>query len=231
MFAQGNSSEGIFELQFTTQNLNPFYDMFFQRPEFIASSNVLEGVFGVDYNNADQKDIRGDRCSLVSGTNEICKYTGLNYNERKTLQECDTHWFVYRYADILLLKAEALAELGRGDEAVAMIEKIRSTHGAIDLTAQVVNTANKNEVIDYLLAERSRELAYEGKRWFDVLRNARRNNYARIDLMNNMVLTNAPANQQQSILAKLKDPNSHYLPINEYDMYTNKKLVQNPFYK
>ena len=46
-----------------------------------------------------------------------------------------------------------------------------------------------------------------------------------------MAMTNAPANQQQSILAKLKDPNSHYLPINEYDLYTNKALVQNPFYK
>ena len=231
VFAEGNSSEGIFELQFTTQNLNPFYDMFYLRPEFVASPNVLEEVFGIDYNNADEKDVRGERCSLVSGTNEIYNFTGLNVNERKTFQECDTHWFVYRYADILLLKAEALTELGRGDEAVVIIENIRSTHGAIDLTSQLVNPANKGEVVDYILAERARELAFEGKRWFDVLRNARRNNYARLDLMLNMAMVNAPANQQQSILAKLQDPNSHYLPINEYDLYTNKKLVQNPFYK
>ena len=231
VFAEGNSSESIFEFQYATTNLNPFYDMFFQRPEFIASANVLEDVFGIDYNNADKKDIRGDRCSLISGTNEIYKFTGLNINERKPFQECDTHWFVYRYSDVLLLKAEALAELSKGDEAVVIINDIRLKRGALDLTAQVVNPANKSEVIDYILAERSREFAFEGKRWFDVLRNARRNDYARLDLMLNMAIINAPANQQQSILAKIKDPNSHYLPINEYDIYTNKKLVQNPFYK
>lgn len=231
VFAQGNSSESIFEFQYTTQNLNPFFEMFQLRPEFVASSNVLEEVFGVDYNNPNNKDIRGERCALVPGTNEIYKFTGLNINERKSLQECDTHWFVYRYADVLLLKAEALAELGKGDEALVIVEDIRLVRGALDLTAQIVNTANKDEIIDYLLAERAREFAFEGKRWFDVLRNAKRNNYARLDLMLNMALINAPANQQQTILAKLRDPNSHYLPINEYDLYTNKKLVQNPFYK
>lgn len=84
---------------------------------------------------------------------------------------------------------------------------------------------------DYLLAERAREFAFEGKRWFDVLRNARRNNYERLDLLISMALISAPADQQQSIIAKLQDPNSHYLPINEYELYTNKALVQNPFYK
>jgi len=231
VFGQGNSSEGIFEFQYTVQNLNPFYDMFHSRPEFIASPTVLEDVFGLDFNNVTEIDYRGIQCSLIAGSNEICKYTRLNFNDDKALTESDTHWFVYRYSDVLLLKAEALAELGRGAEALAIIDEIRLKHRAIALTAQVVNPASKSEVIDYILAERSRELAFEGKRWFDVLRNAKRNNYERLDLLLNMALTNAPANQQQSILAKLKDPNSHYLPINEYDLYTNKALVQNPFYK
>lgn len=231
VFAEGNSSESIFEFQYATTNLNPFYDMLFQRPEFLASPLVLEEVFGVDFADPNNRDVRGERCALIPGTNEIFKFTGLNTEERKTSQECDTHWFVYRFADVLLLKAEALAELGRGEEALAIIENIRTERKAIALTAQTVNPANKSEVIDYILAERARELAYEGKRWFDVLRNAKRNNYARLDLLLNMAMTNAPADQQQSILAKLQDPNSHYLPINEYDLYTNKALVQNPFYK
>ncbi|MEP7092429.1 MAG: RagB/SusD family nutrient uptake outer membrane protein, partial [Flavobacterium sp.] len=97
--------------------------------------------------------------------------------------------------------------------------------------SQNVNPDSKSEVTDYLLAERAREFAFEGKRWFDVLRNARRKDYDRLDLLKNMALISAPPNQLQSILAKLEDPNSHYLPINEYELYTNKALIQNPFYK
>ncbi|MDR7209453.1 RagB/SusD family nutrient uptake outer membrane protein [Flavobacterium piscis] len=231
VFAEGNTTESIFEFQYTTQNLNPFYDMFFQRPEFIASPVVLEDVFGVDFVDPLNRDVRGERCALVAGTNEIYKFTGLNIEERKTLQESDTHWFVYRYSDVLLLKAEALTQLERGEEAVAIIENIRTTRKAISLTSQTVNPASKSEVTDYLLAERAREFAFEGKRWFDVLRNARREGYDRLDLLNNMALISAPADQLQSILAKLQDPNSHYLPINEYELYTNKALIQNPFYK
>jgi starch-binding outer membrane protein, SusD/RagB family len=231
VYAVGNSTESIFELQYTTENLNPFYSFLLQRPEYTASPFVLEDVFGLDFDHPDNKDPRGDRASLVAGTNEIYKFTGLNYNERKSLQESDTHWFVYRYSDVLLMKAEALAELNRGEEALAIVEDIRTERNAISLTSQNADPNNKYDVIDYILAERAREFAFEGKRWFDVLRNAKRNNYERLDILLNMALTNAPADQQQSIIAKLRDPNSHYLPINDFEIYTNKALVQNPFYK
>ncbi|HEX8016339.1 MAG TPA: RagB/SusD family nutrient uptake outer membrane protein, partial [Flavobacterium sp.] len=184
-----------------------------------------------DFADPNNFDIRGVRCSLVPGTNEIYKFTGLNMDDRKSLQESNTHWFVYRYSDVLLLQAEALIQLEKGDEALTIIDDIRLKRRAISQTAQVVNTESKSEMTDYLLAERAREFAFEGKRWFDVLRNARRNNYERLDLLTNMALISAPPDQLQSILAKLQDPDSHYLPINEYELYTNKALVQNPFYK
>ena len=230
VYAQGNSSESIFEFQYTSQNLNPFYSIFLQRPQFLAAPSVLEDVFGVDYDDPENKDIRGERASMVPGTNEIYKYTGLNENERKALQNSDTHWFVYRYAGILLLKAEALNELGRGSEALEIIEEIREAREAIQSTSENVNPDNTNAVTDYILAERSRELAFEGKRWFDILRNARRNNYERLDILIAVAINSAPPSQQQSIVNKLQDPNSHYLPINEYELYTNKELTQNPFY-
>ncbi len=231
VFATGNTTESIFEFQYTTQNLNPFYDMFHQRPEFIASPVVTEDIFGIDFNNPNNFDIRGERCSVMPGTNEIYKFIGLNMQDIKTFQESNTHWFVYRYSDVLLLQAEALIQLGRGEEALPIIEDIRTKRRAISQTAQNVTSTNKAQMTDYLLAERAREFAFEGKRWFDVLRNARRNNYERLDLLISMALISAPADQQQSIIAKLQDPNSHYLPINEYELYTNKALVQNPFYK
>lgn len=231
VFARGNSTESIFELQYTTLNLNPFYSIFLQRPQYLADASVLEDVFGIDYEAPLNKDVRGERASLVPGTNEIYKFTGLNEDNRKALNESDTHWFIYRYADVLLMKAEALNELNRGDEALDIVNEIRISRTAIYLTEEQLSGADKNGLREYIMAERSRELAFEGKRWFDVLRNARKDNYANIDLLLNIAIQSAPANQQQSIVAKLRDPNSHYLPINEYELYTNKALVQNPFYK
>ncbi|MFD0990134.1 RagB/SusD family nutrient uptake outer membrane protein [Mariniflexile jejuense] len=231
VFARGNSTESIFELQYTTQNLNPFYSIFLQRPQYLASPLVLEGVFGVDFEDPLNKDIRGERTSLVPGTNEIYKFTGLNTEQRKALSESDTHWFIYRYADVLLMKAEALNELGQGEEALNIIENIRLKRAAIDETAQQIALDDKAGIRLYILAERSREFAFEGKRWFDVLRNARKENYSYLNILLAVALKSAPANQQQSIIAKMKDSNSHYLPINENELFTNKALVQNPFYK
>ncbi|MBD0832188.1 RagB/SusD family nutrient uptake outer membrane protein [Aestuariibaculum sediminum] len=231
VFARGNSTESIFEFQYTPENRGPFYSIFLQRPEYLAEASVLDDVFGLDFEDPENKDIRGERASLVPGTNEIYKFTGLNADLRKSFSESDTHWFVYRFADVLLMKAEALNELDRGDEALEIIERIRESRLAIELTEEQVTGDDKNGVRMYILAERAREFAFEGKRWFDVLRNARKDSYANIDIILGIAIATAPANQQQSIVAKLKDPNSHYLPIYEYELYTNKALEQNPFYK
>ena len=233
VFAQGNSTESIFEFQYTTSNLGPFYSIFYQRPQFKAGPLVMEEVFGIDLDDpVNTRDIRGEAASVIGSTGEIFKFTGLDNTERKALQDSDTHWFVYRYADVLLMKAEALARLG-GEEnfqaAVVIINDIRTKRKAIEQTTQDVS--DETGIINYILAERAREFAYEGKRWYDILRIARSKKYARLDILIDLAVKTAPANQQQSIIAKLRDYNSHYLPINTYELYTNKALVQNPFYK
>ncbi|MEH6659316.1 RagB/SusD family nutrient uptake outer membrane protein [Leeuwenhoekiella marinoflava] len=230
VYGEGNSSESIFELQYSNQNLNSFINVFFQRAEYRASAVAVSDVFGIDQQNPENQDIRGERASIVSSGAEIYKFIGLNRDQRKTTTTSDTHWFFYRYADVLLMKAEALNELNRGEEAIAIIEEIRTLREALDLTAQTPAANDPSSIAEYILAERSRELAFEGKRWFDVLRFARRDNYARLDLILTMALSSAPPSQQQSIRNKLQDPNSHYLPINQNELFTNKQLVQNPFY-
>lgn len=232
VYAKGNSSESIFEFQYTTSNLPPFYSIFLQRPQFIASSVVLEDIFGIDFDDVNNVDVRGPWASLVPGTNHIYKFIGLTNDELKNLQDSDTHWFVYRYADVLLMKAEALALLNNGgQEAVDIVEEIRLKRNALEVTSRQVDITSKNDVIDYILEERAREFAFEGKRWFDLLRVSRRNNYERLDILVSAAISSAPANQQQSIIVKLQDSNSHYLPINIEELRTNKALVQNPFYK
>lgn len=230
VYANGNSVESIFEFQYTSANLGPFYNIFLQRPLFQTSATVAEDVFGVDVDNPTNRDFRGEFASIIGSINMIYKFVG-DSEGTKELQDSDTHWFVYRYGEVLLLKAEALAELNRGAEALLIIDELRTKRHAISKTAQTVDPTIKSSVIDYILAERGREVAYEGKRWFDMLRIARRNNYERKDILINAAILNAPPDQQQSIIAKLEDPNSHYLPINTYELFTNKALIQNPFYK
>jgi hypothetical protein len=231
VFAEGNSSESIFELQYSLQNQNPFYNMFVERPRYLVAPTVLEGVFGINRDEPDEQDIRGERTSMVASNATIYKYSGLNSSELKARNAFDTHWFVYRYADVLLMKAEALNEIGDGEQALSIIEDVRERAEAIEMTAMPVSADDSDAITDYILAERARELAFEGKRWYDVLRNARRNNYERIDLIKSMAITSVPAELQQSVLAKLDNPNSHYLPIYFYELYANKALEQNPFYE
>ena len=109
VYGEGNSSEGIFELQYSNQNLNSFINVFFQRAEYRASAVAVSDVFGIDLQNPENQDIRGERASIVSSGAEIYKYIGLNRDQRKTTTTSDTHWFFYRYADVLLMKAEAVS--------------------------------------------------------------------------------------------------------------------------
>jgi hypothetical protein len=139
---------------------------------------------------------------------------------------------VYRYADILLMKAEALNNIGgRGVEAIQLVNTIRNRAGALAATNTNPDPTNKNDMTDYILSERAREFSFEGKRWYDVLRNSKRNNYERKDILLNMVARSAPGARQQSAINKYKNPDAHYFPIYFNEILLDPNLVQNPFYK
>ena len=102
---------------------------------------------------------------------------------------CDLNWDIIRYADVLLWKAEALIELGREDEALPIINKIRqrakNSAYVKDWTDKTKNAAkyviglyedgvNCDWTQDYarkaLRHERKLEFAMEGDRFFDLVR-------------------------------------------------------------
>lgn len=231
LFANGNSNESIFEFQFDRQKLNPFYTMFRARPRFVASGRVMEEVYTVDFLDDTNKDIRGDGASVRSTDGLIWKYIAVDFNSFRAPEESYAHWIVYRYADILLMKAEALAQLNRGAEALAIVYQIRQRGHALSQTDKVPDPSDKEGISDFILEERAREFAYEGKRWYDVLRHSKRNNYTRLNILLTMIAGSVPADRQQSAIAKARDKNSHYFPIYDYELQTDKNLVQNPFYK
>lgn len=83
-----------------------------------------------------------------------------------TIRYFDNDLIVYRLADLLLLKAEALAALNRVPEAVTELNKVRNRAGTGDYTGAQDQLAVEKEILD----ERFRELYLELKRWPDLVR-------------------------------------------------------------
>ncbi len=71
-----------------------------------------------------------------------------------------------RYADVLLMYAEALNETGGTPEAITHINKIRATHG--DMPA--ITVTSKEDVKTQIIHERTMELTLESVRFFDLRR-------------------------------------------------------------
>jgi hypothetical protein len=233
VFYVGNSNESIFEFQYDNQVLNPFYSFLGNASsrQFIGSQLVMDEVYNVDMVGT-QKDIRGDLASIRFSDGTIWKFAGAdNVSALRTATSSYAHWFVYRYPDILLMKAEALAWTSSGQAALDIVKAIRVRANALPATAKSPDPYSSVDVSDYIMQERAREFAFEGKRWYDILRNAKRNNYGHLQYLLDIVTRVAPGDRQQFILNKYKDVRSHYLPINLYELQTDKNLVQNPFYQ
>lgn len=234
LYYEGNSNESIFELQFDAQKLNPFYFMLASGSRrWGAGAQLMDEVFGIDDQNViPMVDLRGEGTSLRASDLTIWKYMGANASGRnlRSSDQSYAHWIFYRYADILLMKAEAINQMNQSLEASRLVKIIRQRAHAFDFNGTMDSTS-KDGMEEYILQERQREFAFEGKRWYDVLRNAKRNNYQHLDYLLKMAAISVPPDRQQAAFSKLKDYNSHYLPIFYYELQTDKLLVQNPFYK
>jgi len=82
------------------------------------------------------------------------------------------HPHVMRLAEIVLIKAEALANLGRLGEAVDTYNQLRGRAG-LSLHVLGTNVTDFNSVMAAIQRERRVELAFEGDRWPDLVRSNR----------------------------------------------------------
>ncbi len=234
LYGEGNSAESIFELQFDVNKTNPFYGIMHQSSgkQLCASAFVYEDLFLQDENvDADSIDIRSDNSSYKSSRNNIVwKYMGWDNSTGRESYESYANFIFYRYSEILLFKAEALALLDRGSEALPLIYEVRKRGLASDLSDEQPTGDDKSAILAFLVNERAREFAFEGKRWYDVLRIARHDDYAYLDILINMVKYAALPEKQQSVVAKHRDKNYHYFPISQDELNVNPNLEQNEFY-
>jgi hypothetical protein len=219
LYNPGNSPvESIFEIQYN-DNLNsqenPFYEDVLNKSNGLTTGKIVSTLFTRD-------DMR-----MFGILNGAFKYQGIMLNNpvlRNGTQR-DANFIYYRYADILLMRAEAATELGNFGLAN---ENLRQTAERAGLSP--IEITVKDELRKAILDERGREFVVEGKRWFDLLRAAKRNHFEKKQIIIDMILAGADIQRQAVLKTKVFDTMSYYLPIPEREILYNPNMVQNPFY-
>ena len=131
--------------------------------------------------------------------------------------------YVLRYAEVLLTYAEAANEQsGPTADALAKLNQVRVRAGLPPLTAADPAAASKQTLRDELDRQRRLEMAFEGERWFDLLRYAR---HTQADGAARHAVTALDVIKQQRGTA---DANYLLFPIPQTELYTNPVIVQNP---
>jgi starch-binding outer membrane protein, SusD/RagB family len=107
-----------------------------------------------------------DSANVTVGTN-ITGYMveKWQYGNTRGRESSPQNMAIFRYAEVLLIMAEALNEMGRTGEAYQYINQIRQRAHLPDLSG-----LSQEEFRDAVLLERKYELAYEFNRWFDLSR-------------------------------------------------------------
>tara|TARA_R110002049_G_C9176538_1_gene562804 strand:+ start:5890 stop:7350 length:1461 start_codon:yes stop_codon:yes gene_type:complete len=225
IFFEGNSKEGIFELQFSDINRTYQNAFYIDNPTY-APFKQIEQVY-MEYSD----DIRTDLATFDIENNAVFKFAGVdNTGEYRGQQQFFNTFIFYRYSDVLLMQAEAYilsSENKNLDRAAALIEMVhrRATGAPLDVAI------NEPALLNVLLLERQKEFAFEGKRWYDLLRFARRNDYQNQYLITDLVDIKSSADTYELILSFYSDPESYFLPILQDQVQLNPNLEQNPYYE
>lgn len=255
VFFMGNSRESIFEIQFD-QNLyrNEIVEAYYGKagdtygewafPYTIMAANdspfkfkVISG-YEAEY---DQRRYDFLRLGLFGDTYRIFKYVGVqrmkNSNGSNTYfyGSGTPNWIVYRLSDIILMKAEALVQLGTDNQQVIDLVNLTYMRSNYDddefeiLPLSINDYSSKGDFEKLVLRERQRELMFEGKRWFDLMRLARRSNSP--SAVVGYISKKSEGGGENSAFFKMSVMDALYMPVHSSEMKANPLLDQNPFYE
>ncbi len=278
-----NSRESILELQFNSSNPNTgLCQMYYKWYNNASTSGFVKAapIFCTSGINNPYKVSSGvvkdyrywENAYGVGGTDDayhIRKFvaqsgngdrTAVTRDESRPFANYNQNWIIYKLTDVMLMKAEALVQIGgqgNADLTPATNDKLKA---AFELV-QVVNTrACGEEVLKYdnykdynvlqmdqlVLEERARELCFEGKRWYDLLRYnyrhmqgdpqyystmAERGNVGPENDSDMRTLATRKYTSAGPMMARILNEANLYMPINKDELAVNKSLVQNPAYQ
>ena len=240
-------ASNIFNITATNANTPQGQKVFFSTNDYRFWNNVYEA----NSEEAEQMHIR----KMVSNTGSIIPTTstvGEHKGNARGFEEYDQNWIVYRLTDVMLMKAEALVELADSTDRttqklafdlVQAVNQRSMTESAGD-TLVFGNFPTKASMELLVLNERERELCFEGKRWFDLLRYTYRhmngvNIYQKLADTSNWPTLYLPmvelltrksteGGQSSAIAIKMKTEPYLYWPIQESETKVNNLLKQNP---
>ena len=191
------------------------------------------------------------RLSISEGT---VKFTSGSFRN-----QVQANWIVYRYTEVLLFEAEAyimkakalnpagddsLATVGvlkdYKDKAFELIDAVNSRAIVADndkmlpttLTQLIKYSANTTvaDLETVLFKERRRELMFEGKRWYDLVRMARRDGNQ--ERLLSFVEKKYDSATLSAVKIKLKNPWAMYFPFHKDEIDKSQGyLKQNPAYR
>ena len=153
-----------------------------------------------------------------------------------------SNWIIYRLSDIMLLKAEALTQLmSNGTNFTEQDEKYYqqafSLVNAVNKRSLCQPTTSMKDTLDaskfrskeqiesLVMLERQRELMFEGKRWYDLVRRSMRD--GETSFLSRQVLQKY-SNNTSAIQDKFRKLDAIFWPYNVDELKVNKNLKQNP---
>ncbi|OAQ42372.1 hypothetical protein A5893_04480 [Pedobacter psychrophilus] len=156
------SSESIIELpvenDFSSSSLGSYYQISLTPDGMYAATNDILNLYS-------STDIRGRNNMFIANTiNSTVFYSTKKY-EKGSINA--TPIKLLRLSEIYLIRAEAAAELNRYDVANNDLNIIRKR---ADSNATDLNLTVKSDLINAVLLERRKELAFEGNLFFDLVR-------------------------------------------------------------
>lgn len=255
IFGKGNSFESLFEIYYSgaKNQENTLVSSFYGNTSNVigrlkSASFIMEGfedkgktdVFSTQtdcraYENfkLDGKSYGAAKYARPSASFSLQKLGSVSVTPNEYRSSNNANWIVYRLTDVMLMKAEALIERSSSDFSAAfeLINDVFKRANNLDPTSSTnglnytTYSSSKDKMEELLFQERQRELMFEGKRWFDLVRLARRDG-------NTHRLTNNVLRKHEQdinvIKVKLSDPNFIYFPYARKELKVNPLLHQNP---
>jgi hypothetical protein len=141
------------------------------------------------------------------------KFVDYSLTPLSTQAQSGINYPVLRYADVLLMYAEAQNELSGGPtaDAYAAINQVRTRANVPNLTASL----NQSDFRDSVFLERRKEFIQEGHRWFDLVRQG---GTTLVDALHKIPAKSAASSKNT------------LFPIPLVEVQLNSKLTQNPEY-
>lgn len=163
-----NNNEIIFAVHFNKEIEGEGHSYWYNLTNASDDTNQTSSLL----NTFPTGDARKDLITYVQVEKNVRLMNKFYDTKSPTFKTVGNDQILLRYADVLLMYAEALNEIqyyaSEGSLALKYLNAVRQRAGISNLTAKQLPTQEKFR--KGILVERQREFPYEGQRWFDLVR-------------------------------------------------------------